>query len=222
MKTPSRLRALFTIVVALAVLYFVIGGILCLAGWFNVQTYAVAGGIVGSIASSLGLISLSRPGLSQSDLDGVEMESFAKIADAAKEIEALKVQRESQQQELQTLEQQKQEMEVLVQRASLALFLKEQHRHYTERVSKTIEKSAALKQHLEELARVSKKIEALDEEIETDPNVDLLKSIMESAKRPSSDAWINDLPPLTGAVVRAMKLIVENVAESLRIMTRFP
>ncbi len=215
----QRLRAFVILIVTIAILYFTLGGIACALGWFDLTAYAVAGGIVGSIASTLGLISLSRPALAQSDLESIEIESLQKIAVTTKDIQQLELRRATQKEEIASLEQQRKELEVLVQRASLSLFLKEQHKHQTERIANAIRKSESLRQSLEEISRIEKKIAALDDEIETDPNVDLLKSIIRSAQVEQDD-WLDDLPFPFRAYGRLLKQVSLAIGESVRLVTR--
>jgi hypothetical protein len=96
--------------------------------------------------------------------------------------------------EIKSLKEQKKQMELLVRTASLGLFLQEQRRLYAGRIVYAIDRSSSLKNPLEELARIDKKLEALNAEIDRDPNVELLKSIMRAAKPdaplPSPRTWI--------------------------------
>ena len=227
-----RARALVTIFVAAIILYFIAAGIAVWAGWLKVEWYALAGGILGSLASTLGLISLSRPALDQADLENIQIDSLRKIAEASEEISELESKRESElnrleeakvltREQMQSLEKQKKEMEILVQRASLSLFLQEQHRLYSERVSEAINKSSSLKAHLTELERIGRKLDALNQEIETDPHVDILKSIVASAKRDGAEAdGLEELPPLTRAIVRMARLVADNLLDSFKKVIR--
>ncbi|WDQ19136.1 hypothetical protein [Rhodopirellula sp. P2] len=167
------------------------------------------------------MISLSRPALQQSDLDAIEIDSLKKIAAASEDIEALEARRTTQQEQIATLEQQKGEMEILVQRASLSLFLQEQHRHHSDRIAKAIKKSPSITQSLDELARIKEKIDALETEIETDPNVELLRSVINSAKSPTrDDDWVDDVPHPFRAYVRLLRRVAETLAESMKLVIR--
>lgn len=225
-----RFRALVTILVAAAILYFTIGGVTVWVGWFTVEWYALCGGIVGSIASTLGLVSLSRPSLRQEDLEGIQLDSLQKIAEASKEISELESKRESElnrleeakvltHEQIQSLEEQKSRMEVLVQRASLSLFLQEQHRLYSERIAEAISKSSSLKSHLDELERIGRKLNALNDEIETDPHVDLLKSVVASAKEDENEEdWLGSLPLVKRTIARLGVSVWANLRESFKVL----
>jgi ABC-type transporter Mla subunit MlaD len=90
-------------------------------------------------------------------------------------------------------------MELLVKKASLAFFLKEQYAHHERQVLDEIANNNDLQQSLEKASDVSTKLAALNEEIDTHPNVRQLREIIASASRrqPTLDEAISDLPPLT-------------------------
>jgi len=90
----------------------------------------------------------------------------------------------------------KKEMELLVKKASLALFLKEQYAYHERQVIEEVSKNPQLQQALEEVREVSIKLDALNEEIDSHPNVKQLREIISSASRrqPTLDEEISDLP----------------------------
>jgi hypothetical protein len=90
-------------------------------------------------------------------------------------------------------------MEFLVQKASLSLFLQEQKRLYEKRIQEELDKNKDLTSHLSELSSIEKKLVALDEEIQKDPNVELLQKVIWSARRtpqPQRELF-SEFPPLT-------------------------
>jgi hypothetical protein len=216
----SRVRATLSVLIISCILYFIIGGILALFGWVCVENYAIAGGVVGGIASVLSLISLARPALSQGDLDTIESQSLRALADTSEKIKELEAARAATAQEIDTLELQKKEMQLLVQKASLSLFLREQRRLYEKRIQEEVAANRDLEGHLHELISIDQKLNALNEEIETDPNVDLVKEIIASAKRPADE--IEDLfkeyPPLTRAILRGLSIVVKDLKDVMRAM----
>ena len=216
-KRPYRGRAVASLVI-LCLLYFVAGGIATLAGWLPTQAYLSMAGVVGGLASVLGLIALARPGLRQTDLEDLELQSLRKLADASDEIKQLERARLATKQEIDTLEARRREMEFLVRKASLSLFLQEQHRLYSKRIVEELAKNKDLEANLQELRGIDEKLTALDEEIEKDPNVDLLKDTIEAARRqPAQDERFRGLPPLT----RAIFLAVDDLARILRRLAIF-
>jgi hypothetical protein len=200
-------------------LYFVVGGGVALLGWVSTNTYVIGAGVVGGLASVLGLMSLARPALSQSDLDRVEIESLKKLADTSEEIKQLERARVATQEQIVSLEEQKRQMAFLVQKASLALFLQEQHRLYEQRILDAIRADKELAGNLSELATIGEKLDALNEEITRDPNVDLLVRIIESARRPTrpTDVSFSDLPPITRAVLLLSRELARTITRITRI-----
>ena len=124
------MRVVVSSLVVLCVLYFIVGGVATLLGFLEAQKYTLFAGIVGGLASVLGLIALARPSLQQADLEDLELQSLRKLAAASEEITQLERARLARKQEIDSLEARRREMEFLVQKASLSLFLQEQHRLY--------------------------------------------------------------------------------------------
>ena len=100
----SKLRATVATLILVCLLYFIIGGLLALIGWFPVEKYVFTGGVVGGIASVLGLISLARPVLNQRDLDNVTSDSLRSLAETSDKIKELEEARAVTKEEIDTLE----------------------------------------------------------------------------------------------------------------------
>lgn len=214
----TRVQSIITLAIAACVTYFVIGGILVVLGWFALTNYAIAGGVVGGLASVLGLASLVRPALSQSDLDKIESQSLRQIAETTERINELEASRSEAQEELTSLAIQKDEMKVLVQKASLSLFLQEQRRLYSKKIHEELAGNRVLEAHVSELVKIDRKLSDLNEEIESDPNVDLLKNIVAAAKRDEDLGFELDFddPFSFGAsAVRAISRVLRNALQQL-------
>lgn len=218
----SKVRATVTLLITVCILYFIIGGILALIGWFPADKYAITGGVVGGLASVLGLISLARPGLSQHDLDNIESDSLRKLAETTDKIKELDAARTATKEELDTLELQKQEMELLVQKASLSLFLREHRRLYEKWIQEEIQQNRELQRQLHELVAIDQKLDALNEEIESDPNVDLVKEIIISAKKSPDeiDESFADFGLLTGSIMRALAVLARDLPRAMARLFR--
>jgi hypothetical protein len=187
-------------------LYFVGGGIAVLARWLTTERYVAVGGIVGGLASVLGLLSLARRSLNQEDLAGLELQSLRRIADTSEQIKQLELARTEAQQHLGTLEEQKRQMEFLVQKASLSLFLQEQRRLYTKRVLDETSRNKELVETLFELSSIEQKLTALGEEITNDPNVDLLKRVIGAAN--SEPLRDSKAPSMWGYAASLMRVLL--------------
>ena len=98
-----------------------------LNGWISKEIYFSFAGIVGGLASVVGLFSFTRPALMKSDLQEIEIESLKSITETSQQLKELELARARTKEELEDLDLQKREMALLVRKASLALFHKEQY-----------------------------------------------------------------------------------------------
>lgn len=78
-------------------------------------------------------------------------------------------------------------MEFLVKKASLSLFLQEQIERNQKMVTDKIVSDPELKKLLEEITPLKEKLRQLEQEIKSDPNVDLLEEIISIGKRDYED-----------------------------------
>ena len=198
------MRRVFAIIIVLCTLYFLGGWIGVHFGWlpkeaFSRDDYFAYAGIVGGLASVVGLFALTRPAISRSDVQAIELDSLKSMAKVSEELQTLETARSRAKGELSDLEVRKKEMELLVRKASLALFLKEQYAFHERLVLEEIAKNHRLQENLDAALSSSSKLKALNEEIETNPNVVQLKEIIASAERQNEliEAWINSAPFLT-------------------------
>lgn len=104
----------------------------------------------------------------------------------------------------------------MVQRASLSLFLKDQYRRQSQRIASAIEKNGSLKEALIEIRRIEKRIHALDEQIEEDENIELVKAIVDAAS-PVERNRRNDLSPLMVFYLDMLKAIASAASRILKI-----
>jgi len=201
------MRRLILILLPLCIMYFLVGAILMWTNVLDQTTYLTYAGVVGGIASVLGLLSFVRPALTQTDIQNIEAESLQKLGEVSVEIKRLEEARSKTATQITDLETQKREMELLVRKASMSLFLKEQYDHNKKVILEHISKEPKLVESISELSAVEKKMTALEEEIEKDDNVELLRRIIhESRTTPSTlDAAIENAPPITRTLLRILK-----------------
>ena len=207
------MRRLFAVIILFCMVYFIGGWIAVKFGIVTRDDYFAYAGIVGGLASVAGLLALTRPAISQSDFKAVELDTLRSVTETAEQLKALQSERTRTAQELDNLEVKKKEMELLVKKASLALFLKEQYVYHERQVLEEVAKNEHLKKSLQSAVESSAKIAALDEEISVDPNVQQLRQIIDAASRrePTLDEALSDLTPIT----RAMFLIVRALSRSI-------
>jgi dimeric dUTPase (all-alpha-NTP-PPase superfamily) len=181
MKMAHGMRKFLVGFVFLCILYFIGGYFAVGHGWLEQGTYIIYASIAGGLASVIGLLSLARPAITSSDIQELEVDSLKRISKAAEELEKYKNERSATQEELSRLALQKEEMEFLVKKASLSIFLKDQLTTVVKRISEIVNQHKELPDLIEEYDRISEKLLALEEEIERDKNVDLLKEVLNSA-----------------------------------------
>lgn len=212
------MRRLFAIIILLCITYFIGGWGAVHFGILTKDLYFSFAGIVGGLASVVGLFSFTKPGLTKTDLQEIEIDSLKSIAKTADELQGLEIEREKTEEELGDLRIQKKEMELLVKKASLALFLKEQYSHIEEKILGEVQANDVLQESLSEVIELKRKLSALDEEVEADPNVTLLREIMASAsrKQPTLDETIENFPP----VIRMLFLVVRELSRAMKNTVR--
>lgn len=205
----SRSRIIVATLVVACLIFFV-GGILGVwAGWLTSERYVVITGVLGGVASVVGLISLARPSLKQDDLAMLELGSLKQIAENSEEIKRLEMARATAQQEIGNLEAQKRQMQLLVEKGSLSLFLQEQRRTHEKRIRDELSRNETLAGSLEQLGAIDQKLTALQEEISKDPNVELLQRVIEAAKQKPEERPFSEYPPLTRALLTLARHVTQ-------------
>lgn len=211
------MRRIFAIIILFCIAYFIGGWVAVHFNLLTKDTYFSFAGIVGGLASVVGLFSFTKPALTKTDLQEIEIDSIKSIARTTEDLKDLEEEREKTQEELGDLRLQKKEMELLVKKASLALFLQEQYSHHAEKILNEIEGNKILEENLTEINELKRKLGALEEEVKSAPNVDLLREIMDSASRkePTLDEAIDDLPPITRALILFTRELGRAVSNTL-------
>lgn len=216
------MRRVFAAIILLCIVYFLGGWIAVHFGWILGETYFSYAGIVGGLASVVGLLSFTRPALSNTDLQQLELGSLKSITETSEKLRELEKKRAATEGELENLDLQKQEMELLVRKASLALFLKERYAHHENLILDRVNDTQDLAESLAEAQDISQKLSALNEEIEADPNVKVLKEIVAAASRrePTISEAINSLPVGMRAFVLVFRELARAVENLLKALTK--
>ncbi len=215
------MRRIFAVVILLCIAYFLGGWIAVSLNLLNKDDYFAYAGIVGGLASVAGLFALTRPALSKSDVQAVELDALRSMTETAAQLQVLEATRSKTRQEIGGLEIKKREMELLVKKASLALFLKEQYAHHERQILEEVERNASLKEHLGKAQDASQKLAALNEEIEANPNVAQLKEIIASSSRKplTVDDLLLDMPFPFNALSRSL-LLLSRALTNLRLQIK--
>lgn len=213
------MRRIIIILLPLCIIYFLVGAVLIWTKLLDQQTYLAGAGIVGGIASVLGLLSFLRPALTRSDIQNIETESLNKLGEVSSEIKKLEEARCLAATQISDLETQKKEMELLVRKASMSLFLKEQYENHRKIILERLKKDPNLFSSITALSAIEKKLTALEEEIVKDENVELLREIIRSARTSPStlDTAIENAPPITRMILQVLRAYVRMFQRAFRI-----
>lgn len=214
------MRRLFAVIILFCMAYFIGGWIAVKIGFVTRDDYFAYAGIVGGLASVAGLLALTRPAISQSDFKAVELDTLRSMTETAEQLQVLQSERSRTAQEIDNLEVKKKEMELLVKKASLALFLKEQYSYHERQVLEEVGKNEHLQRSLNSAVEVSAKISALDEEINVDPNVQQLRQIIDAASRraPTLEEALSDLTPFTRVLFFTTRALSRSMIDLFRII----
>jgi len=212
------MRKYATFVILFCVLYFLGGWFAVQFGIFDDQKYFAYAGIVGGLASVAGLVALVRPAITTDDMQSIELDALKSFTKTTEELRDLENKRSKTVEEIDLLSIRKKEMELLVKKASLSLFLSEQQDHLNRKISDIIDENTDLRNALGDLRDVQGKLAALGDEIEADPNVSLLEEVIESSRQRAStiDEAINDLPPTARAFATIARSGIRGYANLLR------
>jgi hypothetical protein len=168
--------------ISICIFYFIGGYLAVKYGTLSEHVFLTYASILGGLASVAGLLSFLRPSITKTDIQELEVESLKKISKAAEDLERYKNQRTAAEQEIAKLTLQQEEMEFLLKKASLSLFLRDQMETTQTRIAELIEQNRELTLLLEKYGQNKEKLAALEEEIEQDPNADILYDVLTEAK----------------------------------------
>jgi len=181
-------KVLITIVL-LAIAYFIVGFIAVKLDWLGETTYYNFSAIIGGAASVSGLLAFGSNKIEKKDIEAVGVEYFKKVIESAEELEKREDELKSKEKqltkkekELAELEIKRQEMEFLVRKASMNIFLKDQFERTESRIIEIIHNNRELSKLLDEREKLNSKLIELQEEIDKSENVELLSFIIKSSE----------------------------------------
>lgn len=216
------MRKTFAIIILCCIGYFLGGWFSVELGWIQQESYFSYAGIVGALASVVGLVSLTRPPISSTDLLDLDLDSLKSITETAEELRELEREKTRTKDELGNLDIKRREMELLVQKGSLSLFLKEKLAHHENRILERVQADKELKEDVAKVQEISEKLSALNEEIDSDPNVSQLNEIVAAANRREStlDELIVGLPPFIRWYIALGRVSFNAFNNVIRTLTR--
>lgn len=177
------MRRLALIIITLSVLYFICGFIAVKLDWLEKDFFNESATIIGGVASILGLLGFVLPGIKTSDLKNIELQNLKRLAETADEIQKREQELNNKQTDIQKLELQKTEMEFLIRKASLSLYLKDQLDNYNKRLEEIVTDNKELTKIIDKIIELKQKSEELDLEIESSPLADKAFELISTVKR---------------------------------------
>jgi len=187
------MKTIATVVIFLCFAYFTLGYIAVYFGFINQEQYLAYAGYVGSLASVAGLFAFVKPSITKDDLKNLELETLKSLAETTEQLKALEQKRAQAQSEMIDVEVKQKEMELLVQKAATLLFLKEFYVHCQQKILEHIKSNDTLAENLSQLTDLKGKINVLEGEVATDPNVKILRETIELVNTKHQD-FLNTEP----------------------------
>ncbi len=183
------MKKLLVWIVVLAIVYFVLGYIAVLLNWFDKEAYLTLSAIIGSLASVSGLLAFTTNKIEKDDIEKIGIEYFKKVVESAEELKEKEQELISKEKaltakdkEIKELDIKKNEMEYLVRKASMSLFLKDQLERTDLRIIEISEENKELNKLLIQRITIIHKLKEVEEEIDSNSNVDLISEIVSTTK----------------------------------------
>ena len=172
------MKAISVILVVCAALFFAGGGIATWQGLFDVQTYALVGGILGSLASVIGLLAFASPRLTDDDVLSVESQLVQRLADATTSLNEYESRISENKEELEKLKRDRLEIELLVRQASTKVFLEEKLKRLSSEIEDRVLSDSVLADWLQEYEQSKQSVIKIDGEIAASGRADLISEIV--------------------------------------------
>jgi len=180
------MKRLILIIITIAVLYFILGFSAEKLGFLNKEFYNESATIIGGIASILGLLGIVLPGIKPSDIKDLEISNLLKLAQTAEEIKARESELSTKQRSIAELEIQRKEMEFLIRKASLSLYLKDQLENYNNKLLELYDENKELRTVVDKISDIKIQIDELDVEIENSDMAEKVYDTIKTLRRPRS------------------------------------
>lgn len=161
-----------------AITFFFIGGLLTWAGIIPVMAYATAGGIIGSIASTIGLLAFASPRLTDKDVLSVEGQLVQRLADATTSVQAYENRISENIEEIQRLERDRLEIEILVRQASVKVFLEEKMKRLSDEIENHVLSDVTLVKWLTAYEQTKLGIAEIDGQITSSERAELIMEVI--------------------------------------------
>ncbi|WP_422118125.1 hypothetical protein ACORE2_29520 (plasmid) [Bacillus thuringiensis] len=191
------IRKIIFFLITICLIYFIAGFVAVKFEWISSSTYNSYTTLAGGIATICGLYAFTLPKLTTQDIKGVQIESFKELALTADELISKENELNLKQTELTRLDQQKKEMEFLVRKASLSLFLQDQIERNEKRIHHLLseKENEEMVDLLDQVFKSKKQLNVLNEEIQLSDQVELLNEIINKSRNQHNDIELIALLP---------------------------
>lgn len=224
-KASCVLRRIAILLILLTAIFFAVGWVFVSNGAIDQTTYINLAGIVGGLASVIGLIGLVRSPLTRRDFENVEWESLAKIAETEKQLASLDGKKAQAHSELQQLTRTREELADLVKKASALLFLREELDRSAQSIVTFLSNHPDFRDQLESHRDNTQRLNTLNEEMSVHPDVELIFEVLSRVRgrravRHKELMETLDQIPLLGPIFKLALLVLDSYVRALQILLR--
>ncbi|PYF01136.1 hypothetical protein BJ122_12614 [Rhodopseudomonas faecalis] len=164
--------------------FFIVGGAAAYFGKLDKEIYIVVTGIVGGLASVIGLVGLfSKSSITANDMRKVEVELVQGLADTMKTVNEYESRISTNRQEIDRLEKERAEIELLVRQASLKVFLEEKLRYIAEEIDKRVGADTRLIELLSDYDDASSQVVRIGGQIQQSERAELIQQVLSTVSR---------------------------------------
>lgn len=161
----------------------VLGAILALCGVIDWSLYRDAAAIVGTIASIIGILGLTINPLKNADINQLRSDGLKKLAKTAEEIEKSQEKMKETSEQINQLTIKKNDLEILVEQASLSIYYKKELERFYEKLKKQIEINDEIHDLIEEIELLEKESGDLNCKIEKNKEIKEIIEIIHKAQK---------------------------------------
>ena len=202
-------RLIIFIVIVLLIIISIGGYVASYAGWLSSELaslYTTHFSFVTGLASVIGLLAfVSTKKIRSTDFESEELEKLKSLMKAAEELQTIELNKSQTEKQLLELERKKKLMEISVKKTGLILFYKSQIERYEPVIKQKIESDTELKLAVKESIEARERLKSLNEEIESDENIEIIKSILEKQE------------PITDPILFAIDMLAKSIAKKIHI-----
>ncbi|MDA3779008.1 MAG: hypothetical protein PF487_02050 [Bacteroidales bacterium] len=203
------------LVIITAIGYFIIGFAFVYWGNLKMSDYINIAAIVGGISSTAGLLSFYSSRIQKKDFENIGIEYFKDVVIAAENLEKKEkdlLEKEQQlglkEKELQQLELKKAELELLIKKASMTIFLKEKVKNYEENILRVINNNKELTENILDREKTIQQLSELKIEIEKNNEMEKIDELIQLITK-NDEKEVKNTSPFTSFLVNFIRVLIE-------------